>query len=145
MAKKIQAIFDEGDAIIDNAEAALLTSLDEAEKSIYREVIKIFNEVDISSGKFVSTDKARRFLLSLDNRIIEALYNSSYRLGVSDLLKDYNKITKNNIDLEKFDNLIQKYFEESIKEEKKVTRDLNSASYVTTTEMTDAIIEKLVD
>lgn len=97
---KIQNILDDGDQIIDNAESALLTSLDEAEKAIFKEVIKILNEADTMAGKFVSTDKAKRFISSLDSRIMDALYNSKYRLGVSSLLKDYNKIIQNNIEIQ---------------------------------------------
>lgn len=38
--------------------------------------------------------------MSLDGRITDALYNSKYRLGVSSLLKDYDKIVQNNIDIQ---------------------------------------------
>src|SRR5687767_6617937 len=97
---KIKSYFDRGDEIIDNAENAVLDSVDEAERAIFKEVIKIFNEADTSSGKFIKSDKARRFLMSLDGRIADALYNSKYRLGVSSLIKDYDKIVQNNIDIQ---------------------------------------------
>lgn len=96
----IKKYLDDGDEIIDTAEMAVLNSVDEAERAIFKEVLKIFNEADISSGKFIKSEKARRFLMSLDGRITDALYNSKYRLGVSSLIKDYDKIVQNNIDLQ---------------------------------------------
>lgn len=96
----IKSYLDKGDEIIDNAELAVLDSVDEAERAIFKEVIKIFSEADTSSGKFVKSEKARRFLMGLDVRITDALYNSKYRLGVSSLLKDYDKIVQNNIDIQ---------------------------------------------
>lgn len=98
---KIKKTLDQGDKIIENAESSLLNSLDEAEKAIFTEVIKIFNQVDVSGGKLISTQKAKSFLMSLDNRIIQALYNSKYKLGVQNLIKDYGKIVQNNIDIQK--------------------------------------------
>lgn len=96
----IQTIINEGDQLIDTTEKDFLKSVKDAENILYKEISKLFDVVDVQNGKLKSSDKARKFLLSLDQRITDALYKSPYRTGVADLLKSFDGIAQNNIDLQ---------------------------------------------
>lgn len=100
MPEKIQNLIDDGDNLIDANEKKFLKSVKDAEETLYKEIIKLFEVVDITNGKLKNSDKAKAFLLSLDKRITDALYNSPYRSGVSGLLKSFDSIAQNNIDLQ---------------------------------------------
>jgi hypothetical protein len=97
---KIESLLNRGDEITDAAEQSVIEAARKAEEELYREISKIFNEVDVSAGKLKDTKKAREFLLSIDKRIKEVLNNSEYKTAVSGLIKDFDKITQNNIDLQ---------------------------------------------
>jgi len=96
----ITKILNEGDKILDTSETNFLKSVKAAENLLYKEISKIFEAVDVTNGKLKNNEKARLFLLSLDKRITDALYNSPYKSAVVNLLKDYDKIALNNIELQ---------------------------------------------
>lgn len=96
---KIETLLNTGDDVIDAAESSVNGSIKSSEEEIYKAIIKILDEVDISSGKLQNTEKAKNFLKGLDARITQALYDSPYRLAVGGLIKDYDKLVENNIQL----------------------------------------------
>lgn len=96
----VQKLISDGDNLIDTNEKEFLKSVKDAETTLYKEISKLFEVVDTSGGKLKNTDKARKFLLSLDSRITDALYKSSYKSGVSNLLKSFDDIAQNNIDIQ---------------------------------------------
>lgn len=100
MPPKIDTLLNTGDDVIDAAETSVISSVRESEQEIYKEIIKILDQVDISEGKLKNTAKAKAFLMGLDQRITNALYNSPYSTAVSGLIKDYDKIVENNIKLQ---------------------------------------------
>lgn len=93
MAKKNS--IDLGIAIMDASEEELLRAVKDSEKELYKEIVKIFESVNITGGKLQSTAKAEEFLLKLDKVIRGAAKKSGYNSSVSKFVKDFDKIAKN--------------------------------------------------
>jgi len=93
MAKK--SLVDKGIIIMDSSEEALLASVKEAEKELYKEIAKIFENLNITDGKISSTAKAEEFLLKLDKTIRQATKKSGYNSSVADFIKDFDKVEEN--------------------------------------------------
>ena len=103
MAKKksTDKVLQEGDRIISFAESKFLKKVRQAEDDIINEVLKIFKVADISGGKLKTSKKTEEFLLTIDERIRAAMKQSEYMDGVKDLLRSYDLINVNNIELQK--------------------------------------------
>ncbi len=103
MAKKksTDKLLKEGDVIISDAEIKFLKSVKKAEDDILKEVLRLFKIADITGGKLKSSAKTTEFLLTLEDRIRDALTKSEYSGGVRDLLRNFDLVTVNNIDVQK--------------------------------------------
>ena len=96
---KVDRIISQGETLISSAETDFTNSIRDIEAQLMREVMKIFDEVDVKNGRLQNSEKAMRFLASLETRIDEALKKSGYNSKVAALLKNFDKIRQNNIDV----------------------------------------------
>lgn len=96
----INKLIDGGISIMDSSEEALIEVVRKSEKELYKEIVKIFENVSITNGKLSSSAKAEQFLLNLDKIIKEAAKKSGYNQGVGKFVTDFDKIAKNVKDLQ---------------------------------------------
>jgi len=90
-----EKIINSGIILMDNSEEALLASVKDAEKELYKEIIKIFENLNITNGKIASSEKAEQFLLNLDKIIRKATKKAGYNSSVAKFLKDFDKVEDN--------------------------------------------------
>jgi hypothetical protein len=88
-------LIEGGISIMDSSEEALIEIVKKSEKELYKEIVKIFENVSITNGKLSSTEKAEQFLLNLDKIIKEAAKKSGYNKGVGKFVKDFDKVANN--------------------------------------------------
>jgi len=91
----IDKIVNSGIKIMDSSEESLADYVKKLEKNLYDELVKIFENVNITNGKLSTSDKAQEFLLSLDKKIKSGMKNAGYNEGVNKFLKDFDKIGEN--------------------------------------------------
>lgn len=89
-----------GFSIMDDAEFELLDSVKTAGELLFEEIVKLFENIDISNGKLRTTPKAEEFLMSLDKRIADALVKSGYNKGVANFVPNFDLITQNVIEIQ---------------------------------------------
>lgn len=95
----IEQIIRSGDLILDNGPNKLINSTRLIELLIYKALLELFENVDITNGKLSSTPKAEDFLASLDYRIFKAMRDSGYGQSVNDYVTNFDKISDNLQDL----------------------------------------------
>lgn len=95
----IDLLISQGETTINGVEKTLLKSLPQAEAEIFREIMSIFDSLNITGGKLSNNAKTEQFLASLDDRINRALLKSGYSDGVYAYLRDFKKIENNIRDL----------------------------------------------
>jgi hypothetical protein len=91
----IDKLINSGSSIMDSSEESLLEVVRKSEKELYKEIVKIFENVSITNGKLSSSEKAEQFLLNLDKIIKEAAKKSGYNKGVGQFVKDFDKVANN--------------------------------------------------
>lgn len=94
---KVDRLITQGEKIILTAEEDFTGDMRDIERVLMREIMKLFDEVDVKQGKLQNSEQAMRFLASIDKRIDEALKKSGYNNKVSALIKNFDKIRENNI------------------------------------------------
>lgn len=92
-------IIAKGENIIDGSEEQLLRIVLNAEKTIFEELMKIFNVTDITSGKLSNTTKAEEFIARLDRLISQTLNKSGYNEGVKKYIRNFDLLAQNIKDL----------------------------------------------
>jgi len=95
----IEQIIKSGDGILLNGPLALLDSTKAIELLIYKALLELFDNVDITNGKLSSSPKAEDFLASLDYRIFQAMKKNGYGNAVSDFTGNFDLLTDNLQDL----------------------------------------------
>jgi len=90
-----EKIINSGIVLMDNSEETLLASVKDAEKELYKEISKIFENLDITNGKIASSAKAEEFLLKLDSIIRTATKKAGYNASVAKFVKDFDKVEAN--------------------------------------------------
>lgn len=100
MANKTDRLINDGENRIAIAENDFANQVKRSESAILAEIKKLFDVVDVSGGKLQNNKKTTEFLLSLEKRITEALTKSGYNKAVTDLLKNFDYIKQNNIDIQ---------------------------------------------
>jgi hypothetical protein len=95
----IEQIIKSGDLILDKAPDKLVNSTRLIEILIYKALLELFENIDITNGKLSSTPKAEDFLASLDYRIFRAMRDSGYGNSVNEYITNFDKITDNLQDL----------------------------------------------
>jgi hypothetical protein len=88
-------LIDKGIIIMDGSEEALLASVKASEKQLYKEISKIFENLNITNGKIASSAKAEEFLLKLDSIIRDATKKAGYNSSVAKFVKDFDKVEEN--------------------------------------------------
>lgn len=86
---------DKGIKIMDTANAGLADAVKRAEKQIYDELLKIFENVTITNGKLGTNEKTDEFLASLDKRIARILKNNGYNADVNKYLTNFDQVADN--------------------------------------------------
>jgi hypothetical protein len=97
---KIDKAIEAGDTIMLNAEEDFATSMRDIEKAIMREVMKLFDSIDVKEGKLQNSEQAIKFLASMDKRIDAALKNAGYNDKVKDLLRNFDSVRRNNLEVQ---------------------------------------------
>lgn len=82
------------------AEADFTTQVKRSEAALLAEIKKLFSVIDVTNGKLQTNKKTTEFLLSLESRITGALKSSGYNQAVTDLLKNFDFLKQNNIDIQ---------------------------------------------
>lgn len=100
MATKSDKLILQGEKRMNIAENAFNNNVKKAESAILEEIRKLFEVVDVSGGKLRTNTKTTEFLMSLEFRILGALNKSGYNSAVGDLLKNFDIIRQNNIDIQ---------------------------------------------
>lgn len=80
---------------MDTAEFDLADAIKRSEKEVYKEIMKIFENVNITNGKLSSNKKTEEFLLSLDKKIKAVLKKNGYNESVSKYFVNFDKIAEN--------------------------------------------------
>jgi len=86
---------DKGIRIMDNSSIRLSNELKKLEASLFDELMKIFESVNVSEGKLSNNQKAEEFLASIDKRINDKLKKSGYYSAVGNFTKSFDQIAKN--------------------------------------------------
>lgn len=81
--------------IMDDAEGDLIRALKRAEKELYDQIMRVFDNTTITDGKLSSSPKAEEFLASLDRRILLALKASGYNDAVKNFMYNFDEIADN--------------------------------------------------
>lgn len=89
-----------GFSIMDDAEIELLDRVKTVGDLLFEEIVKLFENIEISNGKLSTSPKAEQFLMSLDKRIAAAMEKSGYNKGVAKFVPNFDKITQNVIDIQ---------------------------------------------
>lgn len=84
-----------GITIMDDAEIELASAILKSEQDIYKELLKVFENVTITNGKLSSSEKTDEFLLSLDRKIQRVMNSSGYKASVLKYLTNFDKIAEN--------------------------------------------------
>lgn len=92
---KTETLVESGIKIMDTAEDKFLLQVEKSSEELFKELMKLFDNIDISNGKLNSTKRAEEFLLTLDKRIEKALEKSGYNQGVGQYVTNFDKITAN--------------------------------------------------
>lgn len=89
---------------MDNASDKLSEVIKRLEPEIYREIIKVFDTLNVSAGALSNTEKAEAFLMNLDNRILAKLQKSGYYDAVGKFTKDFGLVADNIKEVQSFYN-----------------------------------------
>lgn len=95
MAKSFVQIINDGDHIFDRSEIELERSVKKAEITIFDELIKLLNSVDVSAGKLQTNTKAENFLMNMDKKIYDALYKADYNKSALRFTQNFDLIGEN--------------------------------------------------
>lgn len=96
---KLDKVIQRGDDTVITAEEDFSVNIKEIEKQLLKEINKLFNFIDVKEGKIQTSDAAIQFLATIEKRIDEALKKSGYNSAVMDLLKNFDVIRRNNIEI----------------------------------------------
>jgi hypothetical protein len=96
---RIDQLIGKGESTMVMAEEDFAVSMKKIEKELLKEINKLFESIDVSAGKIQTSDKVIEFLASIEKRIDTALKKSGYNANVNSLLKNFEVIRQNNIDI----------------------------------------------
>lgn len=88
-------IINKGESIINKSEDDLIRIVKNAEATIFEELMKIFDNTDITQGKLTNSPKAEEFISRLDSLISSTLKKSGYNEGVKKYVKNFDLLSKN--------------------------------------------------
>lgn len=97
---KADKLINKGESIMSVSEKQFSSNVFLIEKLLMKEINKLFDVVDINAGKLRTNQKTQEFLLSLDQRIMNALEKSGYNESVFSFMKNFDRIKENNIDIQ---------------------------------------------
>lgn len=96
---KINKAIKKGEDAMLLADDDFTEAIKEIEPYILREINKIFDEIDVKEGRIQNSEQAIRFLATIEKRIDEALKKAGYNSKVKDLLKNFDVIRRNNLEV----------------------------------------------
>lgn len=99
MPRTIDDIINHGERLMEQSENNLLKSIEDAEPDILKEVMRLFDTIDVSAGKIQNTPKAVAFLASVEDKIYNALRRGGYPESIKTFVKSFDHIQNNIIDL----------------------------------------------
>lgn len=106
---KVDKVISQGETLIATAEDDFINSMYDIEKALMREIMKLFDNIDVKEGKLQNSKAAIEFLNSLDGRIDLALKRSGYNDKVRALIKNFDAIKQNNIEVHSLLNKVDIY------------------------------------
>ncbi len=99
MPRKIEDIIRTGERLMEKSEEDIIRQVERAEVGILDEINKVFDKLDVSSGKLQNSTKAQEFLMNLEEKIFGALKKAEYPDAVKKFVKSFDLIEQNIIDL----------------------------------------------
>lgn len=96
----LDEIIEKGERIVETSEDKLIRSILSAEPIIYDELMKLFDSIDVTSGKIQNSTKAQQFLAKLEEKIFGALKKAGYSDAVTGYLKNYDLMSRNIIEVQ---------------------------------------------
>lgn len=104
---RIIQLLNQGETLMNRSEDGILARVRASEGALYRELLKLFDNVDVSAGRLKSSAKSTAFLAGLDDKIIAALKKAGYPQEVGTFVKSFDAIAQNIIDVHDEENGIR--------------------------------------
>jgi hypothetical protein len=98
---KVDKLITDGEKRINIAESEFARLVKASEEPVLKEIQKLFDVVSVSGGKLQTNKKTMEFLVSLQQRVLDALKKSGYNNAVADFIKNFDDIKQNNIGIQR--------------------------------------------
>lgn len=100
MPRTLDDILFHGERLMGASEDNLLKTIEELEPDLLKELMRFFDNVDVSAGKIQNTPKAIKFLTSMEEKIYAALKKAGYPESVKTFVKSFDQIEANIIEVQ---------------------------------------------